>query len=152
MYSCPSAGGIDWPPTKRSPRVRCTSRARSPPLAPFIFLLPSFSPPSSPSLSPFLSLSLSPSLYLYLSPPPPISLFLSLLLPMNLAICLSLCLFFLSQHEGRKFSLCFSRTGGNMVLGGYDSTLIEPGEYHQYTPTTLDTGFFVVEVRRGLKT
>lgn len=34
-----------------------------------------------------------------------------------------------------------------MVLGGYDSTVIEPGEYHEYTPAKLDTGFFVVDVR-----
>lgn len=34
-----------------------------------------------------------------------------------------------------------------MVLGGYDSNVIEPGEYHEYTPVTLTTGFYVVEVR-----
>ena len=39
-----------------------------------------------------------------------------------------------------------------MVLGGYDSTVIEPGKYHEYTPMALDTGFFVVKVGRGAKT
>eukprot|EP00903_Cladosiphon_okamuranus_P014021 g13038.t1 len=36
----------------------------------------------------------------------------------------------------RIFSLCFSATGGTMVIGGYDPRLNKPGSEMQYTPST----------------
>ncbi|CAM9696261.1 unnamed protein product, partial [Scytosiphon promiscuus] len=46
----------------------------------------------------------------------------------------------------RQFSLCLSRTGGSMVLGGFDPELVKPGASHEFTPITVDTGFYVVQV------
>ncbi|CAN0399696.1 unnamed protein product, partial [Ectocarpus fasciculatus] len=39
----------------------------------------------------------------------------------------------------RKFSLCFSETGGTMVIGGYDPLLNKPGSEMLYTPSTSET-------------
>ncbi|CAN0373612.1 unnamed protein product, partial [Hapterophycus canaliculatus] len=44
------------------------------------------------------------------------------------------------------FSLCLSRKGGSIVLGGFDPELMEPGASHEFTRVTLDTGFYVVQV------
>lgn len=35
--------------------------------------------------------------------------------------------------QERTFSLCFSETGGTMVIGGYDPRLNKPGSEMQYT-------------------
>eukprot|EP00752_Nemacystus_decipiens_P005847 g5281.t1 len=49
--------------------------------------------------------------------------------------------------QDRKFSLCFSKEGGNMVLGGYHpELLLKPEEGHRFAPVTLSEGFFEVEV------
>eukprot|EP00903_Cladosiphon_okamuranus_P014165 g13164.t1 len=49
--------------------------------------------------------------------------------------------------QDRKFSLCFTREGGSMVLGGYDpELLLFPEQGHQFTPATFTEGFFEVEV------
>ncbi|CAN0471651.1 unnamed protein product, partial [Ectocarpus sp. 8 AP-2014] len=46
----------------------------------------------------------------------------------------------------RKFSLCFSETGGTMVIGGYDPLLNKPGSEMQYTPSTGETSGPTVKV------
>lgn len=33
-----------------------------------------------------------------------------------------------------------------MVLGGFDPVLLEPGEYHEYTPADFKKGWFSVKV------
>ncbi|CAN0101687.1 unnamed protein product [Pylaiella littoralis] len=38
----------------------------------------------------------------------------------------------------RMFSLCFSESGGTMVIGGYDPRLNKPGSEMQYTPSTAE--------------
>lgn len=48
--------------------------------------------------------------------------------------------------QERKFSLCFSETGGTMVIGGYDPLLNKPGSEMQYTPSTGETGAPTVKV------
>lgn len=37
--------------------------------------------------------------------------------------------------QERVFSLCFSATGGTMVIGGFDPRLNKPGSEMQYTPS-----------------
>ncbi|CBJ25999.1 aspartyl protease [Ectocarpus siliculosus] len=46
----------------------------------------------------------------------------------------------------RKFSLCFSETGGTMVIGGYDPLLNKPGSEMQYTPSTGEISAPTVKV------
>lgn len=41
--------------------------------------------------------------------------------------------------QERTFSLCFSETGGSMVIGGYDPRLNKPGSQMHYTPSALET-------------
>lgn len=45
------------------------------------------------------------------------------------------------------FSLCFTPSGGTMVLGGFDSSVFAPGHELEYTPSLVDTGWFAVTVR-----
>ncbi|CAN0304270.1 unnamed protein product, partial [Ascophyllum nodosum] len=52
----------------------------------------------------------------------------------------------LMPRDSKKFSLCFSPRGGNLVMGGFDPMLLEPGEYHEYTPAKVDGGWFSVKV------
>ncbi|CAM9435000.1 unnamed protein product, partial [Ectocarpus sp. 8 AP-2014] len=52
----------------------------------------------------------------------------------------------LFDKQDRKFSICFSENGGNLVLGGYDPELLVPGASHQYTTAHFTRGFFAVEV------